>query len=97
MSNKTESPSTDTVKNQADENSTALEAKSVPGLIKAKPYFCVIANPKKHGFEGTLEEIVNTIIERRIEGNPQRTCAVNYCISADGLRHLHAVFEKTRQ
>lgn len=28
-----------------------------------------------------------------IEGNPQRTCAVSYCVSADGLKHLHAVFE----
>jgi hypothetical protein len=61
----------------------------------SKSWFCVFNNPEEHGFEGTPEEIVKKIMDTWIEDNPQRTCAVSYCISADGLKHLHGVFEDT--
>ena len=59
----------------------------------SKSWFCVFNNPQDHGYAGTPQEIVHAIIETWVDGNPQRTCAVAYCISADGLHHLHAVFE----
>jgi len=62
----------------------------------SKSWFCVFSNPEKHGYEGTPPEIVGDIIAKWIEGNPQRTCAVSYCISADGLQHIHAVLEDVR-
>ena len=62
----------------------------------SKSWFCVFANPEKHGYDGTPQEIVHKIIGAWILDNPQRTCAVSYCISADGLPHLHAVFEDTK-
>ncbi|MCL2188087.1 MAG: hypothetical protein FWC16_03435 [Defluviitaleaceae bacterium] len=62
----------------------------------SKSWFCVFNNPEKHGYEGTPAEIVSEVIAKWIEDNPQRTCAVTYCISADGLKHLHAVFEDVR-
>lgn len=62
-------------------------------VVNARSWFCVLNNPEEHGFTGTPEEIAEKIAEKWIEGNPQRTCAVAYCISADGLKHCHAVFE----
>ena len=62
----------------------------------SKSWFCVFNNPEKHGYEGTPQEIVHALIETWIKDNPQRTCAVTYCISADGLKHCHAVFEDVR-
>jgi hypothetical protein len=62
----------------------------------SKSWFCVFANPETHGYEGTAQEIVDKVIDCWMEDNPQRSCAVTYCISKDGLRHLHAVLEDTK-
>ena len=62
----------------------------------SKSWFCTFNNPEVHGYSGTPAEIVGDVIAKWIEGNPQRSCAVSYCISADGLKHLHAVFEDVK-
>ena len=62
----------------------------------SKSWFCVFNNPEEHGYKGTPQEIVHALIETWIKENPQRTCAVAYCVSADGLKHCHAVFEDVR-
>ena len=62
----------------------------------SKSWFCVFPNPEKHFYDGTPEEIVHKMIETWIEDNPQRTCAISYCVSADRLSHLHAVLEDTK-
>lgn len=64
--------------------------------VNARSWFCVFNNPENHGFSGSPEEIAEQMKDRWIAGNPQRTCAVAYCISADGLHHCHAVFEDTK-
>lgn len=66
-----------------------MEFKNEP----SKSWFCVFNNPEKHFHDGTPEEIVDKIIEIWTKDNPQRTCAVAYCISAKGLKHLHCVLE----
>lgn len=66
-----------------------MEFKNEP----SKSWFCEFNNPELHGFDGTPEEIVDKIIEIWTKDNPQRTCAVAYCISAKGLKHLHCVLE----
>jgi len=62
----------------------------------SKSWFCVFNNPEEHGYTGTPAEIVGNVIAKWVLDNPQRTCAVTYCISADGLKHLHAVFEDVK-
>jgi hypothetical protein len=62
----------------------------------SKSWFCTFANPQDHGYEGEPHKIVDAVIQAWIENNPQRTCAVAYCISAEGLHHLHAVLEDTK-
>lgn len=62
----------------------------------SKSWFCVFNNPAQHGYDGTPEQIVEKMIETWIADNPQRTCAVAFCVSADGLNHCHAVFEDVK-
>ena len=62
----------------------------------SKSWFCVFNNPVEHGFSGEPQEIIEQIRDTWIRDNPQRTCAVIYCISAEGLHHCHAVFEDTK-
>jgi len=62
----------------------------------SKSWFCIFDNPRKHGFSGTEQEICDAIADIWMQDNPQRTCAVLYCVSADGLEHCHAVFEDTK-
>ena len=61
--------------------------------VRARSWFCVLNNPADHGFSGTPDEIAEQMKERWITDNPQRTCAVAFCVSAEGLPHCHAVFE----
>jgi hypothetical protein len=58
----------------------------------SKSWFCVFNNPEEHGFCGEPSKIAGDWIA----DNPQRTCAVAYCVSAEGLKHCHAVFEDTK-
>lgn len=62
----------------------------------SKSWFCVFNNPSEHGYIGTPVEIADKVLEEWIEGNPTRTGAVAYCVSADGLQHLHLVLEDTK-
>lgn len=64
--------------------------------VTARSWFCVLPNPADHGFPGTPDEIAEQMKERWIADNPQRTCAVAFCVSAEGLPHCHAVFEDTK-
>lgn len=60
----------------------------------SKSWFCVLNNPSKYGFEGEPNDICEQIADAWVDdSNPYRTCAVAYCISADGLHHCHCVFE----
>lgn len=61
-----------------------------------RSWFCVFNNPKEHGFNGTEQEICESILELWIRDNPQRSGAVIYCVSALGLEHCHAVLEDTK-
>jgi len=62
----------------------------------SKSWFCVFNNPEEHGYKGTPEEIVDKMISVWIEDNPQRSCAIAYCVSEKGLKHCHAVLEDTK-
>lgn len=63
----------------------------------SRSWFCVFNNPEEHGFSGAPDEIVERMKDCWIDGNPQRSCAVTYCISADGLKHCHAVLKIRKQ
>lgn len=58
-----------------------------------RSWFCVFNNPD-NVFSGTPEEIAQSALDLWIDGHTDtRTGAVTYCISAEGLHHLHMVLE----
>lgn len=61
-----------------------------------KSWFCVFNNPAEHGYLGTEIEIAESMADDWIRDCPTRTCAVAYCVSADGLHHCHAVLEDSK-
>lgn len=64
--------------------------------VRSRSWFCVLNNPADHGYSDEPQECVDGIVSAWTEENPTRSCAVTFCISADGLRHCHAVFEDTK-
>lgn len=63
----------------------------------SKSWFCVLNNPTNHGYSGTPAEIVDRILNEWVnDEHPTRTAAATYCISKDGLPHIHAIFEDTK-
>lgn len=62
--------------------------------VKTKSWFCVLNNPQDV-YDGEPNEIAEKALEEWVKDHPTRTGAVAYCISADGLKHLHMVLEDT--
>lgn len=59
----------------------------------SKSWFCVFNNPAEHGYEGTPDEILEHLRDDWISGSTSRTGAWIYCVSAEGLHHVHMVLE----
>lgn len=64
--------------------------------IRARSWFLVLNNPEKYGYTGDPEEIVVKILDDWCKDYPTRSGACTYCLSADGLKHLHIVLEDTK-
>lgn len=62
----------------------------------SKSWFCVFANPQSHGYDGSPDKICTRLRDEWIEGHDKRTGAWAYCISADGLHHVHMVLEDNK-
>lgn len=60
---------------------------------RSRSWFCVFNNPEEHGFAGTPDDILQVMHDKWIAQFPQGRCALRYCISAQGLHHVHAVLE----
>jgi hypothetical protein len=67
----------------------ATETKST---ASSRSWFCVWNNPQDT-YSGEPAEIAEQALADWIADHPTRTGAVAYCISADGLVHLHMVLE----
>lgn len=61
--------------------------------IVSRSFFAVSSNPEKHGYSGEPEEIVEKMKEEWVSGNPRRKGFWAYCISVQGLPHVHMVLE----
>lgn len=62
----------------------------------SKSWFCVFNNPADHGYSGEPHEVIERLKNEWIEESPTRTGAWAYCISADGLHHIHMVLEDVK-
>ena len=61
----------------------------------SKSWFAVLANPEDHGYSGTPQKICEAMRDEWLGSSTTRSGAWAYCVSADGLRHVHAVLEDT--
>ena len=60
----------------------------------SRSWFAVFNNPEqKHGYSGSPLEIVNKLKDEWIKDKPTRKGYWAYCISSDGLKHVHMVLE----
>ena len=62
----------------------------------SRSWFAVFNNPDDHGYTGTPEEICNRLRDEWIADSTSRTGAWVYCISAEGLKHIHMVLEDSK-
>lgn len=69
------------------------EAKDYPN----KSWFCVFNNPIQHGYEGTPQEICERLRDEWIDSHPAGSGWWGYCISAEGLEHVHMVVEDVKK
>lgn len=59
----------------------------------SKTWFAVLNNPEEHGYSGAPQCICEKMRDEWIAGSPTRSGAWAYCISAEGLHHIHMVLE----
>ena len=64
-----------------------------PFKTPSRSWFIVFNNPENHGYSGEPEEILNQLRDEWIGDSTTRTGMWAYCISAEGLRHVHMVLE----
>lgn len=61
----------------------------------SRSWFAVFPYPEKHGYTGTPEEIIDRLKREWIEGNKLRKGFWAYCVSAEGMPHVHMVLESS--
>ncbi len=60
----------------------------------SKSWFCVFNNPRENGYDIQDNDVLlETVAYDFIGASTTRVCALTLCISAEGLEHIHAVFE----
>lgn len=62
----------------------------------SKSWFIVFNNPVQHGYQGEPQDIIGRLINEWIGESLTRSCAMTYCVSAEGLEHVHMVCEDTK-
>ena len=56
-------------------------------------WFSVFNNPAEHGYEGSPQEVCERLRDEWISDSATRSGAWAYCVSAEGLHHVHMVLE----
>jgi len=59
----------------------------------SKSWFAVLNNPADHGYSGTPQEVCERLRNEWIRDSTTRSGAWAYCVSAEGLHHIHFVLE----
>ncbi len=65
--------------------------------VFTRSWFCVFNNPEEHGYSGTPKQILERLRDEWCGAgdlkSTTRSCAFTYCVSAEGLHHVHMVLE----
>ena len=57
----------------------------------SRAWFAIFCNPQDHGYDGEPIEILERLKNEWIKNHPTRIGAWAYCISAEGMKHVHMV------
>ncbi len=60
---------------------------------RSRSWFAVFNNPADHGYTGSPEEVCHRLRDEWCESSSTRSGAWAYCISAEGMHHVHMVLE----
>ncbi len=72
---------------------TFFESGVVMADSVSKSWFCVFNHPEDHGYSGMPQEIIVRLKDEWVADSSTRSGAWTYCISAEGLPHVHMVLE----
>lgn len=78
----------------------SISDKKIFKEIFTRSWFCVFNNPEEHGYSGEPKEILERLRDEwcgtgKLKSST-RSCAFTYCVSAEGLHHVHMVLEDTK-
>lgn len=71
------------------ENITGTEKQSVV----AKSFMATLIRPEEHGYTGTPDEVCDKLCREWTEGHASRSGVWAYCLSAEGVPHIHMVVQ----
>ncbi len=69
------------------------EGEAVTRDTLSRSWFAVFNNPSAHGYPGEPGEVCGQLMAEWVDGSSTRSGAWAYCVSADGLHHVHMVLE----
>lgn len=65
------------------------------GVI-AKSFMATLIRPEEHGYTGTPVEVCDKLCREWTEGHDSRTGVWAFCLSAEGVPHVHMVVQEMR-
>lgn len=71
------------------ENIENIEKKSVVGMS----FMATLIRPEEHGYTGTPVEVCDKLCREWTEGHASRTGVWAFCLSAEGVPHVHMVVQ----
>ena len=74
------------------ENIANIEKKSVVGMS----FMATLIRPEEHGYTGTPDAVCDKLCNEWTEGHDSRSGVWAYCLSAEGVPHVHMVVQEMR-
>lgn len=64
--------------------------------VVAKSFMATLIRPEEHGYTGTPGEVCDRLCREWTEGHASRSGVWAYCLSAEGVPHVHMVVQEMR-
>ena len=61
--------------------------------VVAKSFMATLIRPEEHGYTGTPVEVCDKLCRECTEGHDSRTGVWAYCLTAEGVPHVHMVVQ----
>lgn len=64
--------------------------------VVAKSFMATLIRPEEHGYTGTPDAVCDKLCNEWTEGHDSRSGVWAYCLSAEGVPHVHMVVQEMR-